>query len=374
MLSTAADPTRTDLYAPGASIALQSVGTDLRRDLGVDFTQAEVDLSLNAGGQFRFTIPRAFDPEKREFVTRFGQGLMKVLRLGRRVWIKMGYGDFARQRPLISGFITAISTSFSEGGAPEIEVSGMDACYLLGIGTREHQLEGRTFAEAVNEVAQHHGLSARFSGTPPAVKNIDSNLQSDLQFLGKLAESFSNEGPKWLFFVRSNGAKDELVFRPRSDPEPPLATLEWGNDLIGFKPEINLGSQVKKVIVRGWDEKSKQAFIGEATAEKGNDGGPSGGDIHQAEFGIQSELILKLPVRSKEEADMRAKAALEERKNDLFKGEGETFGMPELLPDTGIRLDGLGQQFNHSYYVTKTVHRYDTSGYRTRFSVERPVA
>ena len=36
-----------------------------------------------------------------------------------------------------------------------------------------------------------------------------------------------------------------------------------------------------------------------------------------------------------------------------------------------IELKGIGQQFSDKYFVTKTVHRYDTSGYRTRFSVEK---
>ena len=67
-------------------------------------------------------------------------------------------------------------------------------------------------------------------------------------------------------------------------------------------------------------------------------------------------------------------AELAKRTNDLVKGEGETFGFPELLPDTTIALAGLGSKFSTTYYVTKTVHRYDTSGYRTRFSIERPVA
>ena len=44
---------------------------------------------------------------------------------------------------------------------------------------------------------------------------------------------------------------------------------------------------------------------------------------------------------------------------------------PELLPDTNIALKGLGKQFSKTYYVSKTVHRFDASGYRTRFTVER---
>jgi phage protein D len=58
--------------------------------------------------------------------------------------------------------------------------------------------------------------------------------------------------------------------------------------------------------------------------------------------------------------------------SDHLRGDGETFGFPELLPDTRVKLDGLGAKFSRTYYVTKTTHTYNSSGYRTRFSIEEP--
>lgn len=374
MLLTASEPGRTDLYAPAATIAFDHPTIDIRKELALDFTQVEVDLQLSVAGTFRFTIPHAFDVAKGDFVNRFGQPLMPILKLGRRVWIRMGYGDLARQRPIMSGFITAIATGFSEGGTPEIEVSGTDAAYLLTIGTSEHRIENRSVRDAVHEVAQHSGLALDFRGTPPTDVTLDANHQTDLDFLRKLVENFSTRDAKWEFFIRAADSVDELVFRPRSPAENVVATLAWGSDLIAFKPEINLGNQVRKVEVHGWDEKAKKTIVGTATADRGAKGEPAGGDIQQTAFGRESVLVLKLPVRSKEEADQRAEAAMANRANDLLKGEGETFGLPGLVPDTGVELKGLGDQFSARYYVTKTVHKVDTSGYRTRFSVERPVA
>lgn len=374
MLLTEARPGLADLYAPAASIAFDDPSIDIRKELALDFTQVEVDLQLSVAGTFRFTIPRAFDVERGDFFNRFGQPLMPILKLGRRLWIRMGYGDLARQRPIMSGYITAISTGFSEGGAPEIEVSGTDAAYLLTIGTREHRLENKSVRDAVNEVAQLNGLSLKFSGAPPSNITLDANHQTDLDFLRKLVENFSTREKKWEFFIRASNAVDELVFRPRSPIDPVVTTLAWGSDLLSFKPEINLGNQVRKVEVHGWDESRKEPIIGSATADKGNKGEPAGGDIQRSAFGRESVLVLKLPVRSKEEADQRAEAAMAKRANDLLKGEGDTFGLPELLPDASVALKGLGDQFSANYYVTKTVHKFDTSGYRTHFAVERPVA
>lgn len=372
MLLTERSSAPTDLYVPAASISLGADGPSMRERFGLDFTQVEVDLQLSVSSQFRFTIPRAFDIERSDFFTPSGTPLMPLVKLGTRVWIRMGYGDQAGKPALFSGFVTQVSTSFAEGGAPELEVSGADVTYLMTLGTKEHR--NKSMREAVEEIAVQNGVALSFSGDPPEDLPLDANLQTDLDFLRKLVELFSKSGKKWEFFVRPKPGQDQLYFRPRSPIYPPLATLAWGADLISFKPEINLGNQVQKVEVHGWDEVRKQPILGVATAEKGKKGEPSGGDIQQSAFGRETVLQLRLPVKSKQEADQRAAAALSNRAEDLMKGEGETFGMPELLPDTSLALIGIGQQFSTNYYVTKTVHRYDTSGYRTRFSVERPVA
>ena len=76
-----------------------------------------------------------------------------------------------------------------------------------------------------------------------------------------------------------------------------------------------------------------------------------GGDIQRRAFGKEAVLELRFPVKSKQEADERAAAELAKRANDLVKGEGETFGFPELLPDTNVALAGLGSKFSTTYYV-----------------------
>ncbi len=373
MLLTATRDPVGDLYVPAAAIALEREEHDLREAFGLDFTQVEVDLQINVAGQFRFTIPRAFDIAKRDFVTRFGEPLMPILKLGRRIWIKFGYGDLTRSKPIFSGYITGLSTSFAEGGAPEIEVSGTDATYPMTLGKSQHQYIGKSLKDVVADIVKKNGLALDFKGEPDGKLPLDSNNESDLEFLIKLVKNFSPDADQWVFYARPKNGTDTFFCRPREIDAKELTALVWGSDLIGFKPEINLGDQVKSVEVHGWDEERGEAIKVEVFRDKGKKGEPGGGEVNQAQLGRESKLILKLPVRTKEEAEQRAKAAMAERSNNLFKGEGETFGVSELLPDMVLKLEGLGQQYSTTYYVTKTVHRYDTSGYRTRFSLERPV-
>lgn len=373
MSSPARADLRNALYVPAASVSLGTAGADLLHVHGLAVTQVEVDIQLSVAGTFKFTIPNTFDIGRADFLTANGKPALDLLKLGTRVWIRMGYGDRSGQPLLMSGYITSVATSFAEGASPDLEVTGQDALYRLTLGTREHRFETKSFEDAVAKVAKDNGFSLRFNGTPPSDVTLDSNMQSDLDFLRKLAENFSKQKEKWEFYSRAEEAVDLLHFRPRDINGAEVGSLKWGADLLSFKPEANLGNQVSRVEVRGWNELTKEPILGEARAAgTGGPGEKTGGQIQSGFLTREVVRSLRLPVKSKQEADQRAEAELAKSLNDHLKGEGETFGFPELLPDTRLRLDGLGAKFSRIYYVTKTVHRYDSSGYRTRFSIEEP--
>jgi len=374
MLSPARADLHKALYAPAASISLGSAGQDLLRTHGLAFTSVQVDLGLSMAGTFRFTIPNAFDAGRAEFFTADGKPALNLLKLGARVWIRMGYGDSSGQAYLLAGYITNIGTSFAEGASPDLEVSGQDSLYRLTLGTHERRFETKSVQDAVGKVAKDNGFNLRFGGMPPSGVTLDSNLQSDMDFVRKLAGNFSTPRAKWEFFSRvDKSGGDKLYFRPRSVGEPPVGTLKWGADLLSFRPEAGLGDQVSRVVVQSWDEVGKAEIIGEARAQ-GSAGGKAktAGQIQQSFLSREVVRTFRYPVKTKREADERAAAELANIIVDHLKGEGETFGFPKLLPDTRVKLDGLGAKFSRTYYVTKTVHTCDASGYRTRFSIEEP--
>jgi phage protein D len=367
------------LYAPAATVCLGVPGLDMLQAHGLAVTQVEVDLQLSVAGTFKFTVPNTFDAARADFLTMRGDRVLDLVKLGTRVWIRMGYGDRAGQALMLSGYITTVGTSFAEGGSPELEVSGQDALYRLTLGTSEHQFRDSSVFQAVTKVASDNGFVPRLSGSAPTNVSLDSNMQTDLDFIRKLAENFSTAEKKWEFYSRATETGDELHFRPRQTDAAPVGQLAWGIDLLNFKPEANLGNQVSKVEVHGWDQVAKTAIVGSATRAPGPSNDPgrsatSGGQLQTQLFGREAVLTLRYPVKTKQEADERAAAELAKRAKDHVRGDGECFGYPLLLPDTNIRLAGLGTKFSTSYFVEKVVHRYDASGYRTRFSIQETVS
>lgn len=369
-------PARADrqksLYVPSASVALGTESSDLLHVHGLAVTSVEVDLQLSMAGTFKFTIPNTFDAARAEFLTANGKPALGLLTLGKRVWIKMGYGDRSSQKLLLSGYITGVGTSFAEGSSPDLEVSGQDALYRLTLGNRELRVEKNGVQAAVAKVASDNDFSPKIHSPAPTVA-VDCNLRSDMEFLRKIAEKYSDPKQKWEFFSRAGASGDTLYFRPRSTRAPEVGTLKWGADLLSFRPDASLGNQVSRVEVRSWDEMGKVKFLGTARA-KGDSGGKAKTAAQIQQGFLSREVIYHVyePVESLDEANDLAEAELARLISKHLTGEGETFGFPELLPDTRVKLEGLGAKFSRSYYVTKTVHTYSSSGYRTRFSIEEP--
>src|SRR4030095_12299572 len=119
-------------YAP--SYLVKVAGHSLTHEVGAGVTQVEVDRTLGAAGRFSFTIVNAFDLEKRMFVTGDGRKLLDVLTFGAPIEVFLGYGAFSTLPKLIEGVVTEITTSFSEGGTPELVVSGYDHLFPMTLG------------------------------------------------------------------------------------------------------------------------------------------------------------------------------------------------------------------------------------------------
>jgi phage protein D len=353
---------RADFYAPAFSVKIG--GRDLVRDLAIGVSQVEVDLTLGAAGRFSFTVVDAFDIEKRAFVSGYGQPVLDTLQFGAEVEIGLGYGDLARLDRMMQGVITEITTSFDEGGAPELAVAGYDKLFPLTLGKRSQSWKDSTDSKVIGVIAQQHNLSAQIESTQDQHAQIEQNQESDVEFIKKLAERNHFE-----FYVAPDGV---FHFGPPNDRKDGLLTLKWGEGLLSFKPEANLAAQVASVEVYGWDRDNKKAIVGKATAgeESGHDASRQSGGEKLKKIAANSVLQLRQPVFTEAEAKRRAEAVLNDHAKRFVTGEAETIGLPDILPDTNVVIGNLGQPFSKTYYVQQTTHKLDGSGYRTRFKVK----
>jgi phage protein D len=352
-------------YVPAFQVKVG--GQDLVRELYLTVTGIEVDLPEKSPGRFSFSVANSFDWKAREFLARQREepvNLIELFAFGSPVEVRLGYGESARLQPMLQGLITEISTSFREGGTPELTISGYDKLYPLTTGNHTRNWERRRDSDVVKEVIASLGVKGTVVQTDPVKPRIDQSQQSDIDFLDKLAKRNG-----FTFKLRNT----DFYFGPRQNDRGKIIELAWGKGLLSFSPEANLARQITRVEVRGRSAQTGEAIVGRAGRgdESGRDTRREGGPdrVTQA-LGNERVMSIRAEVHTQAEADERARAILEERALEFVTGDGECIGLPEIVPDINIGLQELGSAFSKTYYVHEATHRVDGNGYRTTFKVK----
>ena len=354
-----------DFYVPAAAIEVG--GRDVVRHHFLTVSSLTVDLKERAAGHFSFTVANAFDVTEREFVANAGEmpvDLLELFKFGAPVTIRMGYGDPTDLKVMLEGIVTEISTSFAAGGTPELTVSGFDLLYPLTIGKGTRNWERKRDSDALVDVARDRGISAKPEATSPVKPRIDQSQETDMAFIEKLAKR-----NKATFYMREG----KLYFGERHNKDSAVVELFWGLGLLGFSPEANIARQITEVHVHSQPAKEGKAIVGKARQgdETGADSDAETGAERIVEaLSDKPVLSVRAPVHSQAEADARARAILDERAQQLVKGSGESIGLPEIVPDVNIRLEGMGRGFSKTYWVSEATHTLDGNGYRTSFKVQ----
>lgn len=347
-------------YAPAFSIIVD--GEDLLKQY-VEVFGVTVNNTLEGADDFSFTVNNPFDVKAGEF--KYIQN--HLLDVNNKVEVKIGYGS--NLKSIMQGLITSVDLSFPANGVSQLTVKGYNNLHLMMKNKNNHNW-GRDdqpgkFSDIAKELAGKYGLETKSENvvdTKEKPHQIKQHEESDYDFLKKkIAEKIGYE-----LFVFLN----DFFFRPPADNKNEnITTLEWGKSLISFSPTLNTADQVSEIQVRGWDPNKQEAIVGKARKgdEHGRDSNrQSGGELVKESI----RYFWKPGVNSKEGAEKIAKSILNKLSEGFVKGNGESIGLPDILPGKNIELAGLGQKFSKTYYIEKVTHSISTSGYKTTFSIK----
>jgi len=339
-----------------AQIQLKFDGSPAPEQMVSTISRVEVDLSMHMPGMFSIEVADALtwlDAAQFNIGTEVEIGLK-----GNAV-----QGDQAVGAQLMKGVITAIEPHFYEEGAPTLLVRGYDRSYLLHRGTKTKTYQNTTDSDVVKTIAQAAGLSAKVKSLPTTHEHIMRNDMTDYDFL--------------TFLARRNGLVIRVDDRKLIFDEPTAlgadpVTLEYGIDLVEFRPVASVAGQVNEVDVGGWDPKSKKSTSGAGTTAKfdmNNTKFSSMAKVASSAFS-QAKLHVASPFSVQAEADAAANALQTRISASGLVGEGIALGNPKLQPGTELTVKAVGARFSGNYRVTRARHVFDaTDMYRTEFWV-----
>lgn len=323
------------------------------------FTNLEIDKTLDGADTCTFSIPDAINLEF--------NAKEKLFELGDNVEVHIGYADSHKNKAdlsiLFKGIITNVNWSFSENNYLSISIEAKDYSFLMMKHKYENSMTDIKDSDVLNRIISeiYSNLfpqgNRKIETTMIEYKKVQNDKENDYLFIKSLAERNGYE-----FFINN----DYLYFRPIPKILTSEITLRYGEEILGFKPELNIEKEISQVQVVGLELSSdKKPIIGIAKREDGAFDDTKEGIKRLLKKLNSVEYKVKEPVKSEEEAKKRAEYLLENFINNSFKAELRTIGIPDLIPGMAITLDSLGKKFSNIYYIEKAVHSFSEQGYET---------
>jgi len=271
---------------------------------------------------------------------------------------------------LIAGEVTGFDAAYGAAGTLAV-VRGYDASHRLHHGRATQTYRNVKDSDIAKTVASRNNLEVgQIDDSKTTRDHVSQPNLSDWDFLQGRAKEIG-------FEVSVSDGK--LNFRkptPSSDAPGegdfhsgnPLQ-LVFGSDLLEFHPRVSSAEQVKEVIVRGWDPKTKQAIIGSAAAGASSAALPMTAASMAEKWGNRKYTTVDRPLSTQGEAEATAKAHAEHIGSAVAEAEGIARGNPKLKAGVAVSVAQVAEHFTGSYTLTQTRHVFDTQGYRTHFIV-----
>ena len=285
--------------------------------------------------------------------------------IGAEVAISLGAPRDSQKQKLAEGEITALEPNFAPEGI-RLVASGYDRSHRLHRNRKTRTFQRMTSTQIVQKVVSEAGLSAQVDATTAQHEFVQQNNETDWEFIHRLASMLAYE-------VVIEGRT--LRFGTIPESGRPLE-LEYGVNttngsavrLHSFYPRATSAQQIKEVVVRGWDAKTKREIVGKATVQqRGSKIGISRQEVLKS-FGAGVITVADAPVATVDEANALA-LSVGWHVGDGFVGAfGTCEGNPRVKAGAWLKVKGLGAEFSGTYRCSATTHVYG-GGYSTSFEV-----
>lgn len=333
-------------------------GRELPLEVAVDVMDVAVCNYVTGAAWFCVTMNN-WHSDRQEF--KYSDG--PLIKEGVKLEVTLGYDALVVS--LIKGEVTALEPEFNQDEAPTLKVHGYDLLHRFRRGRKTKSYIRQKDSDIARQIASGLGLTAQVEDTGVTHEYLLQDNLTDIDFLLERARRIRYE------LVIEDGT---LHFREAANGKGKVVSLEYGLTLRSFYPRLSTASQVSEVLVQGWDVKTKKAITGRAGSgdEVSKMGGRQlGANIAEGAFFATKNIITDQPIFSEGEANQIARGKFNDMAVDFITGEGTAVGNGDIQAGGVIELTKLGQRFSGLYYVTSATHTIDSTGYTTKFTVER---
>ena len=245
-------------------------------------------------------------------------------------------------------------------GAPDtVTIRALAAAITGTLRTNRSQAyEKTTLRKIADTIAARNKLS--INGTVEAIQfeRVTQNRETDLGFLRRLAFEYGT-----VFSVRGN----QLIFTTIYDLEEAEAVKQVDKtDLISFGIRDKTSETFSAAKVTYHDPVTKKVIESEYKKEsKANADGVAFTEITKGDT-----KVIQTKAENKQQAELKAKAALHNANSRQQEGRIVLVGNPLLVAGNNFELTGLGV-LSGKYHIVSSTHAISRSGYTTELEIKR---
>lgn len=351
------------------------VGNKLFSENKYDLVLSNIEAELSCGVEasaVTYSIYNVYDLEEKCYqFSRFKE----YVQLGSAVTVSMGYNG--AEEEVFVGFVAQTRFVCGEGDIHHVEVTAMDAKGLMMSNSYARQMTAGNYADAIMEIfnkpmyqkmsAEGIYKSVKVDDTPDKDSGgtdkkatsytVEMVSESDYEFVVRAAKRFNYE-----FFV-DNGV---VIFRrAKQSTEECLLEIGMEQGVVSYDLTYDITGLVKSVEVRGMDT-AKAAMV---SAVKKVSNKISTGNRAKALIGQTHRIVIDANAVSKQQAQHRADALMEDISFRFGTLECDCIGIPELKPGHYIRMADLGEPCDNRFYITQVRHDMSAeNGYHTHIT------
>ncbi len=298
----------------------------------------------------------------------------------KEVVVRMGYGNSFTT--MLKGTFTTMTPTYDDGNA-KLKVEGLNVLHQLRRKPYTTTWGDKKDSEIAQDISQRTDngrkrfplpivIDQESLGKEKPIPLVTQNNQTDIDFLFQRARLRG-----YVIVVqeedKATGRPRQLYFGPsrQKRAHPKTFELAWGRSLMEFKPSIRTANQVSSVTVRSWHRTRKEPIIRTVTLD--DERLTANKDLHRIINACEAreEMVVDEPVFTNCEARERAIAILLDQTKVLVTADVKVVGLPALRTGQTVVIKELGARLSGKYFVTKSEHTIDGSGYVTTFSCRR---
>ena len=332
------DLNRTVVDRPGFEVFAD--GTQLRDEIAV--RAVSISKSVNKIPTARFVVEDGSIPDQD-----FPNSNMDELLPGVEMEIKMGYRD--EFETVFKGIIIRHGLKTQQNARSLLTLDLKDVAIKMTVGRKNKYFKEMTDSDIIEEIIDQYGFDKDVEATTLNHSEMVQYYCTDWDFMATRAETNGQ-----LIFV-----DDGTITTKAPDlGQTAKMILSYGQNIVEFNMEIDARDQFSGVESTAWDFGQQEIISSEAAdpgiPEQGNIANNDLADV----LGVENAPFVHGGRVNSEELQSWADARFMRSKLSKIKGRIRIIGNSDIKPGDIIELEGMGDRFNGTAFVSSVGHSY----------------